>query len=89
MKLGAPLSPAEVLAQVAQAIPAEIRAEVIIIGSLAAGYHFFAAEGARAIRTKDVDCLLSPHSSAVAAAARVTTSLLRENRALREGPQWN
>ena len=74
MKPHSALSPADVLAQVAHALPAEIRAEVIIIGSLAAGYHFFAEDGSRAIRTKDVDCLLTPHSEAIAAAAKVTNS---------------
>ncbi|MBV8035041.1 hypothetical protein [Roseateles sp.] len=57
MNLEAALSPAEILAQVAQAPPADVRANVIIIGSLAAGYHFFAGDRARAIRTKDVDGL--------------------------------
>lgn len=52
MKLEAALSPTEVLTKVAQALPADVRANVIIIGSLAAGYHFFAGDGARAIRTK-------------------------------------
>lgn len=89
MKLEAELSPAEVLAQVAQAIPADVRANVIIIGSLAAGYHFFAGDGARAIRTKDVDCLFSPHSKAVAAATEVTDQLIRADWKLREGQDWS
>ena len=50
MKLEASLSPSEVLAQVAGALPSDVRGNVIIIGSLAAGYHFFAGDGARAIR---------------------------------------
>lgn len=89
MKLEAALSPAEVLAQVAQALPAEVRANVIIIGSLAAGYHFFAGDGARAIRTKDVDCLFSPHSKAVAAATEATDQLIRADWKLREGQDWS
>ena len=59
MKLEASLSPSEVLAQVAGALPSDVRGNVIIIGSLAAGYHFFAGDGARAIRTKDVDWISS------------------------------
>ena len=47
MKLEASLSPSEVLAQVAGALPSDVRGNVIIIGSLAAGYHFFAGDGAR------------------------------------------
>jgi len=88
MKLEASLSPSEVLAQVAAALPAEVRPNVIIIGSLAAGYAFFAGDGARAIRTKDVDCLFSPHSKAIAAAAEVTDQLIRADWKLREGPDW-
>lgn len=89
MKLEAALSPREVLAQVAQALPADVRDNVIIIGSLAAGYHFFAGDGARAIRTKDVDCLFSPHSKAVAAATEVTDQLIQADWTLREGPDWS
>lgn len=54
MKLQAFLSPSEVLAQVAQALPTNVRGHVIIVGSLAAAYHFFAGDRERAIRTKDV-----------------------------------
>lgn len=83
------LSPAQVLAQVAQALPPSVRNNVIIIGSLAAGYHFFSGDGARAIRTKDVDCLFSPHSKAVAAATEVTDQLLQVNWRIREGQGWS
>jgi len=74
---------------VAQALPADVRANVIIIGSLAAGYHFFAGDGARAVRTKDVDCLFAPHSKALAAATEVTDRLLQANWKLREGLGWS
>lgn len=83
------LSPSEVLAQVAEAMPANVRGNVIIVGSLAAGYHFFAGDGAKAIRTKDVDCLISPHSKAIAVAADVTNQLVLADWRLREGAQWN
>jgi len=89
MTIAAMLSPAEVLTQVAAALPDEVRPNVVIIGSLAAAYHFFAADSDRAIRTKDVDCLFSPHSKAVAAAAVVTDRLIRANWTLREGPDWS
>ncbi|MBG6083133.1 hypothetical protein [Rubrivivax gelatinosus] len=77
------------LAQVAAALPADVRGNVIIIGSLAAGYHFFSGDGGRAIRTKDVDCLFSPHSKAIAAAAEVADQLIRADWKLREGPDWS
>jgi len=88
MKLSAPLSPSEVLAQVAQALPEAVRANVIIIGSLAAGYHFFFGDGAAAIRTKDLDCLLSPHAKALAAAAEVTEQLIKADWSQRQDAQW-
>jgi hypothetical protein len=74
---------------VASALPADVRGNVIIIGSLAAGYHFFAGDGVRAIRTKDVDCLFSPHSKAIAAAAEVTDKLIEARWTLNQGRKWN
>lgn len=71
-----PLTPSEVLAQVAAALPADARGDVIVIGSLAAGSHYFSGDGAAAIRTKDIDVLFSPHAKAVAAAVEVTERLL-------------
>lgn len=89
MKLEASLPPSEVLAQVAEALPADVRGNVIIISSLAAGYHFFAGDGARAIRTKDVDCLFSPHSKAIAAVAEVTGQMIQADWTLTEALQWS
>jgi hypothetical protein len=71
-----PLAPEAVMAQIAAALPDDCRSNVIIIGSLAAGYHFFAGDGQRSIRTKDVDCMFSPHAKAVAAAGQVAERLL-------------
>jgi hypothetical protein len=82
------LTPAQVLDEVAQALPARMREQVIIIGSLAAGYHYFAGDGASAIRTKDVDCLFSPHAKAVANAVEVTEQLLRSRWAPRQDARW-
>lgn len=69
------LSPDVVLAQIAQALPSARREDVIIIGSLAAGYHFFSGNAQRAIRTKDVDCMFAPHARAVTVAHEVTEQL--------------
>ncbi len=74
--LPTPLTPDAVMAQIAAALPVDCRQDVIVIGSLAAGYHFFAGDGQRSIRTKDVDCMFSPHARAVAAAGEVTERLL-------------
>jgi len=54
-----------VLQEVAVAIPAEVHPNIIIIGSLAAGYGLFPRDDVSTVRTKDVDCVLSPHVSAV------------------------
>jgi hypothetical protein len=80
--------PKDVLSKVAQALPETCRQDVIIIGSLAAGYNFFADDGDKAIRTKDVDCMFSPHTKAVAAAVQVTEELLAAKWEQRRGTDW-
>lgn len=89
MNLSMPLSPRAVLQQVAQALPIACRQDVIIIGSLAAGYYFFADGGHEAIRTKDVDCMFSPHAKVVAAAVSVTEELLGLAWTQRQGDAWS
>ena len=72
-----PLSPGGVMAQIAQALPEACRPNgTIITGSPAAGFHFFAGHGRRPIRTKDVDCMISRHAKAVAAAEQMPGQLL-------------
>lgn len=51
--------PEEVLAEVAEAVPEEVLENIIIIGSLAAAYWLLEDGG---VRTKDVDCVLSPNA---------------------------
>lgn len=70
------LSPREVLEQVARSLPDEVRANLIVCGSLAAAYWFFAGDGKRSIRTKDVDGLCSPHPKAVTTATSIAEQLL-------------
>jgi len=70
------LTPSEVMEQVAQAMPPTVRGNVIIVGSLAAGYNFFSGDGAASMRTTDVDMLFSQHAVAVDAAVEVTEALL-------------
>jgi len=78
-----------VLQQVAKALPESSRQDVIIIGSLAAGYYFFADGGDEAIRTKDVDCMFSPYAKVVAAAISVTEELLGLAWTQRQGDTWS
>lgn len=59
------LSPRKVLAEVAAAIPADVHSNIIIIGSLATAYWLFPGDDDFGVRTKDIDCVLSPHLSAV------------------------
>ena len=59
------ISPRKALAAVAAAVPADIHQNIIIIGSLAAAYGLFHGDDAFGVRTKDIDCVLSPHLSAV------------------------
>lgn len=81
------LSPNDVLTQLAHAMPEACRSQVIIIGSLAAGWHFADTLSDRGVRTKDIDCMFSPHAKAVAAAHDVTEQLLDADWRLRPG-RW-
>lgn len=72
-----PITPRHVLQQVAQAIPEDVRGDIIIVGSLAAGYQLLPDIG-QAMRTKDVDGMLAPHARAMGSATRVTDRLLSE-----------
>lgn len=70
------VSPRKVLAQVASEIPPEVRPHIIIIGSLAAGYGLFPPDDTLGVRTKDVDCVLSPYVTAVQSGRKVAEKLL-------------
>lgn len=56
--------PEEVLREIIDAIPAEVRRHVIIIGSLAAAYGLLRTDPGISVRTKDVDSVLSPRGTA-------------------------
>lgn len=70
------VSPRKVLAEVATAIPSEVHPNIIIMGSLAAGYWLFGGDDTFSVRTKDIDCVLSPHLSAVEKGRVVAEKLL-------------
>ena len=50
-----------VLSQVAQAIPENLRADMIIVGSLAASYQLL-KDANQVVRTKDVDAMVAPYT---------------------------
>lgn len=66
----------DVLAEVAKAIPRDVHPNIIIIGSLAAGYGLFRRGENSGVRTKDVDCVLSPHLAAVEKGREVAEQLI-------------
>jgi hypothetical protein len=70
------VTPSKVLAEVSAAVPAVCRENIVIIGSLAAGYHFFGDDESKAVRTKDVDCILEPFHAAVGAGQSIARQLL-------------
>lgn len=82
------ISPGQALEQLAAALPHDVREDLIICGSLAAAYWFFAGDGNRAIRTKDIDGLCSPHAKAVATATVITEQLLDAHWKPREDPRF-
>jgi hypothetical protein len=59
------VSPRKVLKEVAAAVPIEVHPNIIIIGSLAAAYWLFKGDDRIGVRTKDIDCVLSPYVTAV------------------------
>ena len=82
------LSPSKVLQEVANAIPEEFRSNVIIVGSVAAAYHFYGQGDERDVRTKDVDCLISPRASAVVSGEAVARQLLKLKWKHRTEDEW-
>jgi len=70
------IPPSKVLTEVRDAVPADCRKHIVIIGSLAAGYHFFGEDKSKAVRTKDVDCVLEPFHAAVGAGQIIARQLL-------------
>ena len=73
------ISPRKVLAEVAAAVPADVHPNIIIIGSLATAYWLFHGDDTFGVRTKDIDCVLSPHLSAVEKGRAVAEQLLAAN----------
>lgn len=71
-------SPAKILKDVANSIPPEFHELIVVIGSLAAGFHYFKDGEERAVRTKGIDCVVSPRVKAVAAGKIIAEHLLKD-----------
>jgi hypothetical protein len=82
------IAPGAVLERIAAAIPDGLRENIIIIGSLAAGYHYFRDNPRLQVRTKDVDCLLSPRIRAIPAGEAVANRLFADLWELRSDGAW-
>ncbi len=72
------VKPVDSLQQVAAAMPEVCRKNLVVIGSLAAGYAFSSEYSQIAVRTKDIDCLLRPYDTAVENGEAITRQLLDE-----------
>ncbi len=72
------ISPEAALREIAAAVPEDCRRHIIIIGSLAAGYHYRDQLRSMAVRTKDADCLLSPRVAAIEAGVAIAERLRAE-----------
>lgn len=70
------VSPSQIFQEVDAAVPESYRENIVIIGSLAAGYHFFGDDPSKVVRTKDIDCVIEPFNVAVQAGETITTQLL-------------
>jgi len=70
------VSPKKVLAEVANAVPKDVHPNIIIVGSLAAAYWLSRGDESFGVRTKDIDCVLSPQITAVEKGRAVAEALL-------------
>lgn len=82
-------SPHRTLRQLAAALPEDVRGDLIIVGSLAAAVRFFPEDDNEPVRTKDIDCLLSPHLRAQASGRQTTETLLGKKWRIRPGSEWS
>ncbi|MCC6359502.1 MAG: hypothetical protein IT450_12225 [Phycisphaerales bacterium] len=82
------IQPAEVLREVAAAIPREIHPHIIVIGSLAAAYGLSRRDAPFPVRTKDVDSVLSPRGAAPTAGQAVAERLIAAGWTQRAGGRF-
>lgn len=72
------LDAAALLTRVAERVPPALRANVVVIGSIATAWAFRDVSGTHSVATKDIDLLLRPAIDAVATAETLGQELLDE-----------
>lgn len=72
------LDAASLLKRVAKQVPQALRANVVVIGSIATAWAFRDVSGIHSVATKDIDLLLRPAIDAVATAATLGQDLLED-----------
>ncbi len=79
------LSPRDILVRVVATLPRDRLKNVIVVGSLAVAYHYFKDDDEGEVRTKDVDCLLTPRGEMVQAGEEMAVQLLNGWRHRKDG----
>lgn len=72
------LDAAALLSRMAERVPPALRANVVVIGSIATAWAFRDVSGTHSVATKDIDLLLRPAIDAVATAQTLARQLLDE-----------
>lgn len=72
------LDAARLLARVAHRVPAALRANIVVIGSIATAWQFRDVSGTATVATKDIDLLLRPAVHAVATAQTFGQAMLEQ-----------
>jgi hypothetical protein len=72
------LNAGQLLARVAEQVPLALRANVVVIGSIATAWQFRDVSGTSSVATKDIDLLLRPSIDAVATAQILGQELLEQ-----------
>ncbi|MDF1814798.1 MAG: hypothetical protein P1V20_21510 [Verrucomicrobiales bacterium] len=70
------VSPSVVVKRLAEATPEAFKKNIVVIGSIAAGYRYFGEQSEFVVQTKDIDCLLRPYIQAVEAGEAITDALM-------------
>lgn len=79
MKAHQLLDAGELLARIAERVPAELRENVVVIGSIATAWAFRDISGKATVATKDIDLLLRPAVDATTTAETLAQQLLHRD----------